>query len=189
MQLNKIHSKKAALELSIGTVVVIVIGMSMLILGLVLVRKIFVGSTYNIDILNEKVEGQINKLFEEDDARRVVFYLPNNEVKVKLGETFGVAFGIRNSASGESSSSDFTYNLRAAEIETGCSGLTLEQAQDYISLGKSGTFSLAPGQTYSRVAKVRVPESAPLCEITYDFEVTKNNQPYETSFFIVLIGA
>ena len=48
-------NKKGALELSIGTIVIIVIGMSMLILGLVLVQKIFVGSTNNVDDLNNKI--------------------------------------------------------------------------------------------------------------------------------------
>ena len=51
------RNKQGALELSIGTIVVIVIGMSMLILGLVLVKTIFTGSTAAIGQLNDKVQG------------------------------------------------------------------------------------------------------------------------------------
>ena len=48
-------NRDGALELSIGTIVVIVIGMSMLVLGLVLVRTIFTGSTESVKVLNEGV--------------------------------------------------------------------------------------------------------------------------------------
>ena len=64
--IKPIKNKKAALELSIGTVVVLVIGMAMLILGLVLVRTIFTGAKYNVDQINKNVEAEINKLFDEE---------------------------------------------------------------------------------------------------------------------------
>src|SRR3990167_4325944 len=62
MKLSKIKSlnKKAALELSIGTIVILVLAMSMLILGLVLVRTIFTGAKYNVETMNDKVRDQIN---------------------------------------------------------------------------------------------------------------------------------
>ena len=43
--------KRGAMELSIGTIVIIVLAMSMLILGLVLIRTIFTGAKYNIDTI------------------------------------------------------------------------------------------------------------------------------------------
>jgi hypothetical protein len=58
--MNK-RGKRGALELSIGTVVIIVLAMSMLILGLVLVKNIFSGAKYNIDQLNDKVTDEINQ--------------------------------------------------------------------------------------------------------------------------------
>ena len=81
--------KKGAMELSISTVVVIVLAMSMLILGLILVRSIFTGAKYNIEKMNEKVEGEINKLFVED--KRAVLYLPNRLAEVKQGDVYGVS--------------------------------------------------------------------------------------------------
>ena len=51
-KLNLMRKKKAAIELSVGTIVVIVLAMSMLILGLVLIRNIFKGSIDNFDALN-----------------------------------------------------------------------------------------------------------------------------------------
>src|SRR3989344_329084 len=99
-QLHKLNTKRrGALELSIGTIVIIVLAMSMLILGLVLVRTIFTGAKYNVDQLNKNVEAEINKLFNEQ-GNKIVFYLPNRQADIKKGTSFGVAFGIRNTVQG-----------------------------------------------------------------------------------------
>ena len=50
-------AKKGAMELSIGTIVIIVLAMSMLILGLVLIKTIFVGAKYNVDTIEDLSEG------------------------------------------------------------------------------------------------------------------------------------
>ena len=52
-------SKRAAIELSIGTVIIIVLAMSMLILGIVLIRSIFTGATESVNTINEKDKNQI----------------------------------------------------------------------------------------------------------------------------------
>ena len=74
MLLFPMRGKTGALELSIGTIVIIVLAMSMLILGMVLVRNIFSGSSENILQMNDKVKDQINRLFVED--KKPVIYLP-----------------------------------------------------------------------------------------------------------------
>src|SRR3989344_8585718 len=91
--------RKGAVELSVGTIVVLVIGMTMLILGIVLVRTIFEGATSSVERIDEGVKGEINKLFSESD-RKVVVKLPNNEAKIKKGESVGIAFAIRNTVTG-----------------------------------------------------------------------------------------
>ena len=100
---SKMIKKKGAIEMSIGTIVVIVLAMTMLILGLVLVRNIFTGATYNVDQLNKNVEAEINKLFNEK-GDNIVLYLPKSQADISQGKSFGIAFGIRNSVEGESGS-------------------------------------------------------------------------------------
>lgn len=180
-------SKRAALELSVGTIVVIVLAMSMLILGLVLIRTIFSGAKYNVDIINEKVQGEINKLFEEQGGRLYI-YLPNSQTEVKKGDSFGVAFSVKNDVIGETKAGKFTYEAKAGSIQEGCP-ISKQVADSYLVLGKSGQFSLLPGQqlSQSRVIKVQPPSTAPLCEISYDLIIKKDNQPYETGFFIIKI--
>lgn len=179
-------NKKAAIELSIGTIVVIVLAMSMLIFGLVLVQKIFKGSIYNVDQINNKVKGEINKLFDEQ-GQKVVVYLPNNEAELKKGESFGIAFGIRNTVEGESSAGKFTYTIQASNVQKGCQ-LTTQQADSFLILGSTGNFDLSPGaDPVYRIVKVKPSESAPLCEVWYDLKVNKDSQPYDTQFFIIKI--
>jgi hypothetical protein len=73
------RGKEGAIELSIGTIVIIVLAMSMLILGMVLVRNIFSGANNAIDMTQDELEGEISKLFVED--KRTVVYLPNQIAK------------------------------------------------------------------------------------------------------------
>tara|TARA_Y100000310_G_scaffold338253_1_gene427385 strand:+ start:3342 stop:3905 length:564 start_codon:yes stop_codon:yes gene_type:complete len=182
--LNK--NKKGALELSIGTIVVIVIAMSMLILGLVLVRTIFTGAQYNVDQLNKNVEAEINKLFNERGERTII-YLPDNEAEVDKGDSFGIAFGVTNDVQGESTAGNFQYTIKASNIQKQCR-LTEQQADGYLILGDKGSFSLLPGaDPVYRLVKFQAPDTAPLCEVWYDIEVTKDGQPYDTTFFIVKI--
>lgn len=175
-------NKKAAIELSVGTIVVIVIAMSMLILGLILVKNIFTIATYNVDQVGDKVKSEINKLFANEE-QKIVLYLPKgNQISVKKGDTFGVAFAIRNTAKGESQAGNFAYTVAASSIETGCQ-LSLEQANTYIRIGGTGTAKLLPGDVDFPLVQMRPAESAPLCLVRYDITVTKEGQAYTRSFF------
>ena len=49
-------NKHAAMEMSVGTIVTIVLLMAVLVLGLVLVRTIFKNSTESIDSIDEQVK-------------------------------------------------------------------------------------------------------------------------------------
>ena len=179
-------NKKGALELSVGTIVVIVIAMSMLILGLVLVRNIFSGATEATELINNNVKAQINQLFNQEGTKTVV-YLPDNQADVEKGKTYNVRFGIKNVVQGEASAGKFTYQVSVGEIENGCQ-LSEQQAETYIRLGKSGALDILPGEEHKeQIIQVRASETAPLCSIKYDIKVKKDGQDYDTAFFILQI--
>lgn len=179
------RDKRGALELSIGTVVIIVIGMTMLILGLVLVRTIFTGSVYNVEQLNQKVEGEINELFA-DEAKSYV-HLPNHKAEVKKGKDFGVAFAIRNEETSTIDASNFHYDVIVADL-SGCRGLTKEKAEGWIKSRKSGDMTISPGDSKINLVRFLIPEDAPLCIVPFDIVVTKDGIPYTTDFFDIVIG-
>ena len=177
--------KKGAMELSISTVVVIVLAMSMLILGLILVRSIFTGAKYNIEKMNEKVEGEINKLFVED--KRAVLYLPNRLAEVKQGSVYGVAFGIQNNVATQT----FKWKVEVddSKIKNKC-GVTELQAENWITTGGDGSASIASGQKYYDLIRFNIPEGAvndiSTCIVRYKLAISQEDgTPYQTEAFDV----
>lgn len=140
-------NKKAAIELSIGTVVIIVIAMTMLIMGIVLVRNIFAGATDSVNSLNDKVKGEITNLFVEESSKIGIKLGSTKQAKVKAGTTdFGIAVGARtddNSAilpaganlkyqldigtqGSDCDITDFKSYIKDPRIETGTTSACLE---------------------------------------------------------------
>jgi len=89
-------SKKAAFEMSIGTMVIIVIAITMLILGLVLVRNIFRGATESISVLDENTRTAISSLFTDETEDIMIKLGADNTARIRpTGETFRIAIGAR----------------------------------------------------------------------------------------------
>lgn len=63
MKQIRINTKRGALELSIGTIVIIVIAMVMLIMGIVLVRQIMCAGIQLTDKVTSSTENEITNLF------------------------------------------------------------------------------------------------------------------------------
>lgn len=186
-----VQNKKAAIELSIGTIVVIVIAMSMLILGLVLVRNIFQGSTDNIQELNNKVKDQIKGLFQSDTERAVI-KLTEDTATMKQGSNFGVAFGVSNIEQGATGSTEFKYQLKSddSDIGTTC-GITPVKALKWAQFG-SGTMSIPAGQVETNRILFVIPEDAPLCTTKFRIIIWRPSKedvdhPYADPFFFVKI--
>src|SRR3989338_11462148 len=95
----KRKNNKAAIELSIGTIVIIVIAMSMLILGLVLVRNIFQTSTDLVNDLGSKTKTTITETLLDPNNQKDVTVLAGSDrrINVKSGydEGGGVGVGAR----------------------------------------------------------------------------------------------
>lgn len=85
---------KGAFELSVTTMIVIVLAVIFLIMALVLIRNIFGGATQSVDQINTQVTKEINKLFT-DENKKIVIYLGTDKIaKIKAGTTnFGLIIG------------------------------------------------------------------------------------------------
>ncbi len=180
-------NKRAAMEMSVGTIVTIVLLMTVLILGLVLVRTIFSSAKYNVEIIDEKIRGEINKLFAED--KPLIVYLPNQKAEIKQGEEWGIAWAVKNLEEGTTESSSLTYEIVATETER-C-GISEEVATGYIYPGQKETIgiSLRPGQVHYEISRINIPITAPLCTIRYRIRPKLNGVDYYESFFDVKIEA
>lgn len=177
------RGKRGAVELSVGTIVILVLAMTMLIMGIVLIRGIFKGAKYNVAVLNEKVRGEINKLFTEED--RLVIYLANNLAEVEQGSDYGVAFGIKNLETGTLQAGVFSSDVIVAspsDVQSKC-GIPATTVENWMT-GKSETnLPIAPGQVGYGLVRFDVPQTAPLCTIRFRINIEKDRQAYSTGLF------
>ena len=175
--------KRAAMEMSVGTIVTIVLLMVVLVLGLVLVRTIFSGAIENIDSIDQAVKGEINKLFSEDDSRKIVVYPPTRFITIKKGneDPLGFGFSIRNV---DTTAGDFSYEIivNDPDIRDKCS-INIAEAEGWIQAGRSGNVNIPPGNIMQDPEFVRfiIPENAPPCIIRYGINVEKDNLQYGTT--------
>ncbi|RLG12275.1 hypothetical protein DRN73_02960 [Candidatus Pacearchaeota archaeon] len=173
-------NKKAAMELTMGTLVTIVLLVMVLILGGYFVNKIFFSARGTIDQIDASVKSEVSKLFSSDETKKIVFYPGSRRYEFKKGEKGqGFAFSIRNL--GEQAGT-FTYNISA--IETSCpNSLSLSQANNLISLGKTGSVSIPAGDIMEdpKLVTFDIPGTAPPCQISYGITIYKEGELYSSS--------
>jgi len=187
----KREDKKAAIEMSVGTIVTIVLSMTLLIGLLFFIGKIVSSGSGAIDSIDAQLQSQINKLISEGQGtKKIVVFPSSQEISLKKGDSpkgFGISISNR-----DSSPSTFSYNVvvKQGGVPTNCA-ITTQQAESYIILGKSEDgISLGSGDVLdpARIVKFDIPETAGLCTIRYTVEVSKNGQPgYASSTMDVTI--
>jgi hypothetical protein len=184
--MSLIRNKDGALELSIGTIVVIVIGMSMLILGLVLVRTIFTGSTEAVDVLNEKVQGEIVSLFAAEGSDVVIKLGSDRVVKVKKGEYTTVGIGARKS-NGDAieSRNDLKYTLSINQAESGCSNPDKMFALDN-PFSQRSFDSANPSAVFAAI-EIKIPEDFSVCtqKVFVEVKDPQTNDFVGSEYFII----
>jgi len=173
-------NKKAAMEMTMGTVVTIVLMIAMLIVVLFFIDKIRDTGTNAIDGIDEAIRTEMEKLFSDDENLKVVMYPTSRKVSMKSGDTGGFGFLIRNiEMSVDEVENTFTYEVSAGEVTSSCS-MTLEEANDLIALRKAGTVIIPSGDILQNaiIVSYKIPETAPLCLISYDLNIKKNGKTY-----------
>jgi len=179
------ENKSGAMELTMGTMVTIVLLVMVLILGGYFVNKIFSQATTSIDSIDQSVKNEINKMFTEDNTRKIVIYPETRKISIKKG-TDGSGFGmsIRNV---ENEPNKFGYEIKAVEIEEGCP-ITFSQADALLYGASRSEIQIGAGDVmeYPALIEFNIPETAPPCKITYSISMKKGNEPYGSSVDVIL---
>ena len=170
--------KKGALELSVSTIVVLILSLSMLVLGLVMVNKIMCGAIIGIDNLNEQTRQEIIDLFGENEK----LVIKETENKISKDVLYGVGFAIRNS---NTASNEFSYEVRVSEL--GSCLISESEALDFIQIGHGSSMSIPSGGDYSGLIKFLVPKNIENCNLRYGIEVTNDGEVYDSKEFDVSI--
>ncbi len=189
----KKSNKRAALEMSVGTIVTIVLLMSMLVLGIVLIQKIFSASTSAVGQIDDKIKSQINTLFDKDDTRKISLYPNDAKISIKQGtQNEGFFFALRNL---NREPTDFTYTIEVDpehDIRKKCSStLSARDVNDWI-INPAGSISLGPNQRQENPELILfdIPDSAPGCTIPFKITVkTKGAGNYDSAkMFVTVVG-
>lgn len=162
--------KKAAMEMSVGTIVTIVLLMSVLVLGIALVGKIFSSAKGAIGLTNQQLNDQIDKLYGSDENQKIMIYPQTGSLTIKKNHKDAFGWSIYNNHQNEES---FSSNVSVTEIGTGCT-MTKAQSENLISLGKSqSNIRVASGSrlTHPKEIVFNIPDTASICQITYTLDV------------------
>lgn len=183
-------NKKAALELSIGTIVIIVIAMTMLILGLILVRNIFTGATENVKELDEKVRKEITQLFTEEEADVVVRLGSEQTARIKQGtDSFNIPIGARTLDGSNADRSRLKYKLTLdEESANNCMkiiGKKNTEALFKTRLNAFNSFDKFEGSNVFTLIELTIPKGTQTCtqKVFIDITDTQTNEDVGGNFF------
>lgn len=187
-------NREGALELSIGTIVVIVIGMSMLILGLVLVRTIFTGSTGTVDELNEQVQSEILNLFGNSQGNVVVKLGSAGIAEVKPGDRFNVAVGAQHPDGAAITRDSLQYKISLADDSNeNCLRILGKERAEGLFVTRVNTwnnFDTFSGSTAFSLIEIDVPSGTARCtqKINVDMKLKEEQQASSGDAFILEVA-
>jgi hypothetical protein len=166
-----IKSKKAAIELSMTTIIVVVLSLALLTLGFVLVRNIMCSSINTITNVNELSDSQIRDLFGAQGGE-IQCVGEKDVLPVYAGKTNYIKCIIS-----ASEVADYEFKIEINEVYSTIPKDTIKKW-----LVEGGKFdNIAPGDKKSKqVGVLRVPDNAPDGDISLDLIITKNNEDFET---------
>jgi len=178
--------RRAAMEMSVGTIVTIVLLMFVLVLGIVLVQKIFSSAKGAIDLTDEQLKSEINKLFGED--KELVIYPSSRRVEIKQEREDGVGIGIKNLLQGASGTNTFSYEVIISDASDCVE--TKEEVAEWFTTGKSeDDIPIAVGKSAIQKVLFRIPSGTSLCTARFRVNVYAEGDAYATDFFDITAKA
>jgi hypothetical protein len=178
-------NKRAAMEMTVGTIVTIVLLMSALVLGLILTRSIFKSSTENVDIIDVQVKGEINNLFAEDNTKLVVGLGGQNTAKIKQGTAnFGIPFGFSptNPQVWGTDKIGCKYSIEVVDQANYCIKKGWPNVQSSIITGITNVvFDQVDSSNGYSLIKISVPAETPPCLQRFRVIVKCTGYPAETT--------
>jgi hypothetical protein len=171
------QNKRGAIDLSIGTVVIVVIAVMVLIIGISIVSKLGCSAIRGIDTLNDATVNEIYDKFS--DGSKIVVKEPKNEIR--KGVDYNIALGIQDS---ESRQSSYSYSIEASDLGT-CK-FSKEVADSFIILGRTSE-NFGIDEKVALMVVFSIPTTTENCVLKYKISATKDNEFYDAKEFQVSI--
>ena len=172
--MRKINQKRGAIELSMTTVVVIVLAMTMLALGLTLVRTLFQGAIYTAGSLNTQVQDKLNAMFQEE-GKTVGIVNENGRIEPARAKDNCVWWAMMATTAGKY---DYSFTVSPEECAGPGYGLSEAETEGWF-VGMKGSYTLAANEEKSQIClPLMPPKTAPSCLFNLIVTVSRNNVPY-----------
>ena len=155
-------NKKGAVEMSMQTIIIVVIGVTLLTLGLRFVYTTFQGIGGQQEKITELTDKEIGALFGDSEDP---IYLPRDDISIKQGGRENVEVLVRNVGSG---SSLFKYEVK---LDDAPEGVTQDQINSWLSYRKAGK-TLNSGGAYRDLLTVSPAKNAKLGLYRFTLELT-----------------
>jgi len=146
--MKKTLNKKGAMELSIGTIVIIVLAMSMLIFGIILIKNIMCTGLIMTDQISTGIKNEIKGLFGQQEFGVKCMGEGSQEIRIGDGGRRKIICVIRSDESK-------IYNLKVDSIES-LKGTSNPEVQRWI-LDKDWNGQVSPGDTEATVLVLDIP--------------------------------
>jgi len=173
MKIKFMKSKGGAMEMSVGTIVTIVLLMGVLVLGIFLIQQIFGTAKGAVDLTEKQLYTELEKLYSTNQDQKIIIYPQTALLEIKKGKSDAFGLVINNRLKDEET---FSYDITLADKGT-CT-MTDNQIIGLIDLGKSRTnLRLGSGDILSSPLRIvfAIPETAKLCRILYSLEVSRSD--------------
>lgn len=166
-----ITRNKKGFEMSINTIVILVIAVTMLILGIVLVKTIMCGAMNLAASTNEGAQAQINKLFSTEGGSEVSCMGTSNPIDIIPGRYNYIGCGF-NAKSGKTY--NYNYTLISAQTKESKTNIKTEVLQSWIvdATSLKGSTEIQAGQTGYGNFIIVPPEDADEAVLIFNYRIT-----------------
>lgn len=159
------NNKTAAIELSMTTIVVVVLSLTLLIMGFVLVRSVMCTSINIVGTTGDYAKGAINDLFGSTGGEVQCLGGKGDPVSLFPGKNNIISCGIR-------AESESTYYFKIEPSDTTTDSKILPYLEDWMDI--ENEFTVGPGDDDpKKVIEMNIPKNAPLGRIALNIEVRK----------------
>jgi len=165
-------NKKAALELTMGTVVIVVLSVSMLILGIILIRNIMCAGMQISEDISSGVKNEVKNLFGADKFGVKCMGEGGQDVKLGTGGRRKIICIIKTEE-------QTNYQLIATKVES-LRGASTDSVQKWI-LSKEWSGSVSPGaDKEADVLLLDIPSNAPSSTLRITIQANRGTGSSDT---------
>ncbi|MEK6928686.1 MAG: hypothetical protein AABW65_01875 [Nanoarchaeota archaeon] len=171
--MQKRVNKKGAIEFSITTIVVVVLGISMLIMGMVLVRNVMCGALSLTGEVNTKVEAELNKHFSSTESEVICIGAGSDPIKIAPGRENIIYCNIKAKENAQ-------YSITVKDYESRISSLSKTELKKWMTT-ESWSGNIASGDEIPKKAvRLKIPENAPEGPIGIKLEIKRGGSLIST---------